>query len=88
MIIAVDTSMVDYTLLYAISSDDDSEVNFICNLIGEAVPQMQLALVLHSQQRINNYFDRADPDYLKASPLRRLLELLNSKRAEFIEHGA
>lgn len=85
MLIAVDTSIVDYALLYAIQSDDDSEVNYICNRIGETVPQMQYALIVHSQQRINDYFDRADPDYLKASPLRRLLELLNSKRAEFIE---
>ena len=88
MIIAVDTSMVDYALLYAISSDDDSEVNYICNRIGEAVPQMQFALVVHSLQRIDDYFNRADPDYLKASPLRRLRELLISKRAEFKEHAA
>ena len=85
MVIAVDTSMIDYALKYALISEDDSEVNFICNRIMEAVPQMQLATVLHAQQRINDYFQDNDPDYLKGAPLRRLLEVVNDKRKEFVE---
>lgn len=83
MIIAVDTSIVDYALQYMLSSDNHEEVNYICNRIGEAVPQMQYALIVHSIQRINDYMHDNDPDYFKTSSLRRLQDLLHSKREEF-----
>lgn len=84
MIIAVDTSMVDYALKYALFSDDNEEVNYICNRISEAVPQMQLALILHCKQRIDDYLKHPDPDYFKGSALRRLLERLTDKQKEFV----
>ena len=86
MIISVDDSMITYTLKWALASDNSEEVNYICNRIAEAVPGLQLKHVLWCQQLINDYYRDAvnEPDYLKGAPIRRLLELLESKRKEFV----
>jgi hypothetical protein len=87
MMIAVDTSLVDYALIYALNSKNTDEVNFICNRIKDVVPQMQLALVLHSMQRISDWLavNQENADYIKISPLRNLFDHLKTKRKEFRE---
>lgn len=85
MIIAVDDSMPYYALKWALNSVDDEEVNYICNRLIEAVPQMQKALTLQLRQKIADYFASTAADYLKQSPIKRLLEMLNIHLKEFRE---
>ena len=87
MMIAVDTSLVGYALKHALDSEYPDEVNFICNRIKDVVPQMQLALVLHSMQRISDWLsvNQETADYIKISPLRNLFDHLKTKRNEFRE---
>jgi hypothetical protein len=85
MMIALDDSMITYTLRYALASDNSEEVNYICNRIAEAVPGMQLKHVAWCQQDIEKWLGNNDPDYLKSSPIRRLQEVLTNKRRDFKE---
>lgn len=85
MIIAVDDSLLDYALKWALASNDGEEVNYICNRIGEAVPGMQLKHVVWCQQRIVDWVANNEYDYFKSSALKRLSELLATKRKEFVE---
>jgi hypothetical protein len=85
MKIIIDESAADFALQFVFTRKDPDEVNFICNRIMEAVPGMQFSIVVQLQQRIDDYFKNNDPDYLLASPIRRLMDILKSKRAEFVE---
>lgn len=83
MIIAVDTSIVLYALKCAILSENDDEVNYICNRIKEAIPQMQRTLCIWILQDIDKYLKDNDPDYCKLQPLKRLREAVDYQRKEF-----
>ncbi len=83
MIIAVDTSIVTYALEAALLTKDDTKVNYICQRIQEAVPQMQRTLCIWLIQDLEKYAENNDADYLKAAPLGRLLESLKSHFKEF-----
>lgn len=83
MMLALDESMLDYTLRWALQSEDVDEVNYICNRLNEAVPQLQKKHVLMLAQRLQDYFDKSDPAYLKASPLYRLAGALAFKLLDF-----
>ena len=85
MIIAADDSLIDYALKHALACDNDEEVNFVCNRIGDAVPGMQLAICRYLIQRLEDYLRANEPGYLKGAPLHRLLEKLQNKRKEFSE---
>lgn len=84
MIIAADDSLIHYSLKYAFTCDDSQEVNYICQRVNECVPRMQRATTGLAIQVINDYFERADPDYLKSSPLKRLLESLELHAKVFV----
>lgn len=83
MMIAASTDLVTYALKYALNSDKDDEVNYICQRISECVPQMQRTLTLWLIQDLDDYGTNGDCGYLKAAPLGRLLELLKSHLKEF-----
>jgi hypothetical protein len=83
MIIAVDTSIVTYALKAAFLSQNYDEVNYICQRITEATPQMQRTLCLWIKQDITDYLDKNDLDYLKARPIEGLLESVTVQLKEF-----
>jgi hypothetical protein len=84
MIIAVDTTIVTYALKMALISDNTDEVQYICQRITEAVPQMQRTLCVWLLQDIDDWLT-AHPDatYLKISPIKRLRECLQTQHKEF-----
>ena len=85
MIIAVDTSVLTYALKAAFLSQNPDEVNYICQRIAEATPQMQRTLCTWCIQDITDYLEKNNLDYLKAAPLQRLLEVIKTQRKEFVE---
>jgi hypothetical protein len=80
--IAVDPSLVDYSLKWAIHIEDDQEVNYICNRIIEIVPTMQKSLCMQLMQRVKDQAGN-DWDYLKTSPIERLFDSLKAKLEEY-----
>lgn len=89
MIIAVDDSMVDYTVKYMLASNDQDEINYISNRIKEAVPQMQLTVLIWLMQRLNDYMVQSlkddSSDYFKNKTVSDLYTVLEDKRKEFVE---
>lgn len=83
MIIAVDDSLVTYSLKQAFTSENDQEINYICQRITEAVERMQKPLTMFCKQDIEDYMKDHDPNYLKAAPLKRLYEALIDHLEEF-----
>lgn len=69
--IAVDNSMIDYSLRWAIQSEDPDEVNYICNRIIEIAPNLQKSDCLQLMQRIKDQAGN-NWDYLKTAPIDRL----------------
>lgn len=82
--IAVNTDLVTYASKYMLASDDNDQVNYISQRIAESVPDMQRTLTIWLKQDIEDYLKANDPGYLKLSPIRRLLEVLDSHLKEFV----
>jgi len=83
MKIALDDSLVTYSLKYATMVGDPEITNYICNRISESVAGMSRAITQYCIDDLDKYLREASPDYLKSSPLRRLLEVLELHIKEY-----
>lgn len=84
MIVAVDDSLVTYSLKHATLIGNADEVNYICNRIAEAAPGLPKSVVQQSLQMIDDFL-KLEPGYLRYAPFNRLQEVMQLRLGEFAQ---
>jgi hypothetical protein len=82
--IAVDESIIIYSLRTALTTSNDDETNYICNRISEVSAQMQKPLLNWLIQEIVDWILRnKEAGYIKTAPIYRLKCVLEDKLKEY-----